>query len=344
LAAIGRVTRIELQPLLEWIAMTKRALLTIPATLALLVLVSACDPFGLPATRALENGAETMLRSANSYEIKGHYTAGGKRWTIDMQIVRPETRHVMVSSGTDNLEAVIIGTDGFFRGREFLARHVGSDPQSQALARAAGNAWWKDTVSLVPTLPNLTDGIAFRANFLGSAATSRIDNQAVGGVDAVELSGARADVYIASAAPYHLLRVHLNAGVVVDNVSDADVTYGNVDHDFAITAPTDVINFSNLSTLPPVYTVVSVDTSACGSPCVVTATLKNLGGMTGARAPSTVKFTMTDPTTKQAIGSCEAVVQPDVGYNSTTTASCTIAGRPINAAVVTATATNPGHA
>ena len=44
------------------------------------------------------------------------------------------------------------------------------------------------------------------------------------------------------------------------------------------------------------------------------------------------------------IGSCTAKIQPDVGFNSTTTVSCTITGQATNAAVVTATADNPGHA
>jgi hypothetical protein len=44
-----------------------------------------------------------------------------------------------------------------------------------------------------------------------------------------------------------------------------------------------------------------------------------------------------------ALGSCQAQVQPDVGYNATTTVSCTIDGvQAQNAAVVTASATNPG--
>ena len=305
--------------------------------------VAGCDPFGLPATRALENGAESMLRAAKSYEITGDYAAGGQRWTIDLQLDRPDARHVKVSSATDEVEAIIIGADAYFRGQAFLAKHLGSDPQSQNLARAAGNAWWKDTAGLVPSLPSLTDGAAFRASFLGASVSSRTDHQSVDGVDAVLLAGARADIYIASISPYPLLRVRLKEGVVVDNISDADLKFGKVDHDFGIAAPSDVIDFSNLSTLPPIYRVVSVDTSGCGSPCVVSAKVKNLGGTTAARAPSTITFTMTDPVTKQVLGTCQTTIQPDVAYNSTTTASCTISARPVNAAVVTATTDNPGR-
>ncbi|HYS28045.1 MAG TPA: hypothetical protein VEQ12_00895, partial [Candidatus Limnocylindria bacterium] len=177
-----------------------------------------------------------------------------------------------------------------------------------------------------------------------------------------------------------LLRVHMKKGVVIDGLGEADLTYGAYNRDFAIKAPTDVIDFSNLSALPPLYTVVSVDTLACLSPspspsvspsplpspsvspppsvfpspsaapstlatstCVVSALLKNLGGPTGAQAPSTVTFTMTDPVSRMSLGSCQVQVQPDVGYNATTTVSCTIpTAQPQNAALVTATANNPG--
>ncbi len=322
--------------------MTERAKL-ITALALTVALGAACDPFGLPATRALEGGVEAMLSSATSYELAGDYTAEGTRWTIDIQATQPDARHVTVKSSANQVEAIILGGNAYFRGQAFLAKHLGSDPLSQNIARAAGNAWWKDTASLVPSLPDLTGGAVFRTNFLGPAVTKRTDHQPVGGVDAVELSGARADVYIASAPPYQLLRVHLNQGVVVDGVSDADLRYMNVNHDFRIAAPSDVIDFSNLSTLPPIYTVVSVDTSACATPCLVSARLRNLGGASGARAPSTVSFTMTDPTTKQVIGTCSATVEPDVGFNATTNVSCTMSGRPVNAAVVTATADNPGR-
>jgi hypothetical protein len=133
---------------------------------------------------------------------------------------------------------------------------------------------------------------------------------------------------------------------VIDGVSEADLRFGNFNRDFPIAAPSDVIDFSNLSTLPPVYSVVSVDASGCGSPCIVSAVLKNLGGPTGARAPSTITFTMTSTASQGVIGTCQAQIIPDVGYNATTTVSCTIgspSGEQANAAIVTAVADNPGH-
>ncbi len=310
---------------------------------------SACDSLlglGLPGTGALESGAAKSLSDSASFEMAGSYTSGATRWTVDIQKVHPDTDHVVVSDGTQQVEAIILGETAYFRGQAFLAKHMGGNSLSDNVVRAAGNAWWKGSAGFVPALPDLIEGAIFRATFLGAAVTSRIDHVAVDGVGAVELSGTRADVYIAARPPYELLRLRMSKGVTIDQISDADLRFKNFNRDFKIAAPTDVIDFSNLSTLPPIYTVVSVDTSGCTTPCPVTAVLKNLGGLTGASAPSKVTFTMTNAATQQAIGSCTATVQPDVGFNATTTVGCTInglTGLQVNAAIVTATADNPGR-
>ena len=345
--------------------MTKIGLLAVLA--GALFAVASCDlPFGLgtPSTRALENGVVASLDS-RSFEVAGVYTqavvpppppvvsgarinapAAGSIWRIDTQLSRhPDAQHMLLSTQGVQLEAIVVGPNAYFRGQAFLNQFLGGDPQTRDLAKAAGNAWWKGPAQLVPQLPDLTTSVAFRTAFLGSAVSSRTDHVSVAGVDAVELSGPRADVYVASAAPYQLLRTVLQPRVTVDGITRADLSYTNHDKDFAIVAPKDVIDFSNLSTLPPIYTVVSVDTSRCASPCVVTAVLKNIGGPNGAVAPSTVVFTLTDPASGTVAGTCTATVTPDVGFNATTSVSCTIQlnGPAPNAAIVTATPVNPGR-
>ena len=310
--------------------------------IALVLGLAACDPFGLPATRALETGAAQTLSSARSFQVQGTYKAGGQSWSIVLQRALPSSAHLQVSDGTDKVEAIVIGDKAYFRGRDFLARHL-ADPRSQTLVQAAGNSWWSGIAVALPSLPDLTDGTSFRSNFLGPAVDRRTDHQEIAGVDSVELSGKRADVFIGSSPPYPLLRIRLKEGVSVDGISSADLVYSDVNKDFGITAPSSVIDFGNLSTLPPIYTVESVDTSTCATPCVVTARVRNLGGLSGAREASTVTFTMTDPISKNSIGSCTAPIRPDVAFNATATVSCTISGAPVNAAVVTAVATNPGR-
>lgn len=317
------------------------------AVAAGMLMVACAPPFGLgePSRPALEQGARNSLSATKSYEMTGTYVEGGSSWTVDLQVQRPGAEHVKVN-GPVQLEAIVVGGQPYFRGQQFLESYLGSDAQSQSLVKAAGNAWWKGLAAQPPQLPELTDGAAFRAFFMGSAVATRTDHVMVDGVDTVEFTGQRADVYIAEASPNRLIRIHMNKGVVVDGIGEGDLHYANYDNDFHIVAPSDVIDFSNLSTLPPLYTVLSVDTSGCSSPCVVSAQLKNLGGPTGAKAPSTVTFTMKDTASNQVLGSCKATVSPDVGFNGIATVGCTIpnVSGQHNAAVVTATADNPGRA
>jgi hypothetical protein len=330
--------------------------LAVVAGAVLVTLVSGCQaPFGLgaPSTRALEDGVTSSLATAKSFEIAGSYQAAGAQWSMDLQLVPGTAEHAVVSNAVLKLEALIFfdangnPVDAYFRGNQYLSQQMGSDPASRNLVKAAGNGWWKGPASEVPRLFSLTDGPTFRVAFLGTAVTSRTDHVAVDGVDAVNLSGSRADVFIAAAAPYQPLRLHFKTGATIDGIADADFRYSNFGTDFKITRPTDVIDFSNLSTLPPIYTVLSVDTSRCTTTCVVSALVKNLGGKFGAQAPSTITFTMSDSATKVTLGTCLAQVAPDVGYNATTTVSCTVTalgGQQANAATVTAVPTNPGRA
>lgn len=311
--------------------------------------LSACDlPFGLdlPTTRSLESGATGTLVAADSFEITGSYREGSNQWSIDLELRRPGSEHVTVTTADTKLEAITLGNTAYFRGQQFLSAHMGSDLVSRSFVQAAGNGWWKSSAGHVPQLTDLTDGNAFGSTFLGQAVTQRTDHVSVDGIDAVRLSGVRGEVFITAQAPYRVLRVSLKHGVVVDGIREADLRFVNYNSNFQISAPADVIDFSNLTTLPPIYTVVSVDTSGCASPCVVSALLKNLGGLVHAQAPSTITFTMTDTASRQLVGSCQTQVVPDVTYNATTTVTCSIdnvTAQQSNAATVTATPDNPGR-
>ena len=314
-----------------------------------MVLLAACDlPFGLglPTIQALNRGAGDSLDAANSFRIAGFYTESATVWKMDLETVKPGSEHVLLSSQDVNLEAIATAGRSYFRGRQFLVGHMGSDPYSQSLVQAAGNNWWTGLPAAAPaTLTDFTTGSSLSSTFLGTAVTSRTDHVSVGGLPAIELSGPRADVFLSAAPPYRVLRIRMKRGALVDGVSAADFVYTDFGRDFAIAAPAGALNFADLSTLPPVYTVLSVDASGCAFPCTVSASLKNLGGKSPARAPSTVKFTMTDPQTNTVLGDCQVTVQPDVGHSATTTVSCTIEGvngADHNAAVVTATADNSG--
>src|SRR5207237_10623220 len=116
---------------------------------------------------------------------------------------------------------------------------MGSDLVSRSFVKAAGNGWWKGSAGHVPQLTDLTDGNVFRSTFLGQAITQRTDHVSVDSIDAVELSGARGDVFITAQAPYRVLRVRLNHGAVVDGMPASALRLVNYNHDFGISAPAD---------------------------------------------------------------------------------------------------------
>ena len=316
------------------------------AAVALALVLAACSlPFdlGQPTTRSLESEAADALGPSATFTVHGTYTVRSATWTIGITFARPDRESLDVKGPDGQVDAIVVGSQAYFRGQAFLAQHMGSDPQAQALVRAAGNAWWKGSTALLPAMPDLTTGAGFRTTFLGAAVTHRTNDVPVDGVDTVELSGPRADVYIRSTEPHQLVRVRMKPGASIDGIAGADLGYGGFNAALAIAAPADVIDFTNLSTLPPIYTIVSVDTSRCSSACVVSAELRNLGGSTGARAASTVTFTLTSG--GASAGSCSIQVNPDVGYNGTTSVTCTIAysGQLASGANVTATVDNPGR-
>ena len=309
-----------------------------------LAVLTACGiPFGIgqPTTRALESGAVDSVDATASFRITGSYTESGNRRTIDLELARPSSLHLLLKGGPADLEAIVTANSAYFRGRDFLSSHMGSDSVSRALVQATGGGWWKGPASYVPQLPDFTEGKRLSATFLGPAVTTRTDHVSVGDAAAVELSGPRADVFVAEAPPFRLLRLQTKAGSMIDGISDADLRFGDFDRDFGIVAPSGAINFADQSTLPPIYTVMSVDTSGCTLPCVVSGLLKNVGGQRGAGGTSKVIFTMIDPQTNSVLGTCTAGVQLDVEHNATTKVSCTIAGLnggDHNAAVITAVA------
>lgn len=316
------------------------------AAAAIMVATGACDlPFGLdqPTTRSLEAGAAAALDSSD-FEMTGGFVSAGTAGTLDLQLAKAGGERLLLSGSGAPLEAILSRDASYFRGRQFLLAHVATDARSRQLAAAAGDGWWKGLPASIPKLTDFTDGTAFRSTFLGPAADRRIDHVEVDGVPAVEFSGPRADAYLAAAPPGQPLRLRLHEGVTVDGLSAADFHYARFGQVAPITPPAGVIDFADQATLPPLYTVVSVNTSHCQSPCQVEAVVENVGGTRPPPSPATITFTLTDAVSGGTLGSCQVKIVPGVGYGSTTTLGCAIAGladADLNAATVTATVTNP---
>jgi hypothetical protein len=324
-----------------------RGLLAVVAVLSL----AACEvPLGLDqaSTPELENGAIAAVASARSLEIAGPYTESGEPWKIDLQVSRPSSKRMVLESKSFRLEAIVIGGTAYFRSPELMAARLAAGQTTPGAAVAVGQGWWRGAMAAgpPPALADFTDSSKLKTTFLNSALVARHDHVAMAGADTAELSGPLADVYIREAAPHDLIRLHMKSSTTVDGIAKADFLFSHYGADFGIVAPAEVVDFADLSTLPPNYTVLSVDGSGCGSPCQVNASVKNLGGRTGAKARSTVTFEMTEVLSGKVLGKCTGTIAPDVDFNVTTTVSCIIDGVvsvPAGGAKVTATPTNPGH-
>src|SRR5712692_1679219 len=93
------------------------------AAAACLLALTTCDPtlgLGLPGERALEEGAVATLGKATSFEIVGSYGDARGRWIIDLQVVRPNTEHIVLTGPDQKIEAIVLGGRGYFRGPQFL--------------------------------------------------------------------------------------------------------------------------------------------------------------------------------------------------------------------------------
>ncbi|HEV2953090.1 MAG TPA: hypothetical protein VG015_03265 [Candidatus Dormibacteraeota bacterium] len=317
---------------------------------AIAFVLPACDlPFGLSLARTpdLLNGAATQLATASTFEVTGAYTVAGSPWLIDVQVVRPNTEHVKVNEKGIDLEGIQIGARAYFRGQAFLAQQLGSAPNVTNLVKAVGDRWWTSGSSTPPDFSAFTDPTRIKADFLNTLLVTRKDHLLVEGTDTAELSDPQQDLYVQEVSPHRLVRLHLKTGSTVAGISNGNIDFTNYGKDFGIVPPPEVIDFNNLSTLPPNYTVLSVDTSGCGiSTCVVAAKVQNLGGTTGAMAPSTVSFAVVDTGSGKAIGNCVATVSPDLAYNATGVVSCVVPGvsaASFVSAQVTATPTNPAY-
>lgn len=322
---------------------TVRLFAAIATAVAGLWLTGACDSsldIGEPSTRALEDGVTAGIGRNHSFEITGSITEAGLIRHLDLRVDRMGAEQMVLTGDHFNLEAIITDGHSYFRGREFLAQHAAGDAGSVSLLNQAGDSWWRGSGQETPKLIALVDAESFRSNFLGPAVTSRSDHLSVEGVAAVRLMGPRAEVLIARDEPHRLLALRMRNGATVDGIVATDLRYGNYGGVPAIGPPEGAVNFRDFSTLPPLFTVEMVDGSACGSPCVVSARVRNLGGANAPGAASKIAFKLSDPASGRVYGSCVGEVPSGVRYDSTELVSCTMSipsgGEP-NGATLTAT-------
>lgn len=301
---------------------------TTVAGLVGLVGLASCDlPFGLslPSTSDLLNGATDQLGKTHSLEFVGPFTESGKRFVMDIQLLRPESVHASGTIDGANVEIIQVGTKLWIRGVDFLLAST-TDASTKQLFKSLGDRWWVSTVESAPDFSFLTDVSKVKAGLLESLVSARRDHVNVGGEDTAEVSEQGVTLNITETKPYRIVRDRIPGHAKGSDVSAADILFKNYGRSFAITAPTDAISPDDPTTMPPLYQVTSIDLTGCthsGQDCVVAAVVKNAAGPKGSTASASVTFTMTNAS-GGTIGTCKVTISPDLPSGGTQTVRCTI--------------------
>lgn len=302
-------------------------------TSATALMIAACGlPFGLgkPSTSQLENGAADNLAKAKSFEAQGTFSESGTDYKFDTKYAAPNTEDVQVIQGNLSYELLQMNGTVYFKGSDYLATVLGSDPNAQQILKGVGTRWFTSKSATPIDLSDITNANKVKANFLNTIATKRADDVITNGQDTAELTLVDGIVDITENTPYRLVRLRSLKGQTLNGVTGFDMTFSNYDKDFGIQAPTDVFDFDDPTTWPPLYKVDSVaqktiaGTTSCDDPCTLTATVENVGGVKGASAPSTVTFTLSSAADKSTLGTCKVTIQPDKPHAQQFTVSCSI--------------------
>jgi hypothetical protein len=292
------------------------------------LLAAACAlPFGGPSlatTAELINGAAAGFAQASGFEVAGAFDDTTTSYTMDIQFTAPTTAHVFVNKGNLKIELIQIDAKEYYRGKDYLASQVGSDAAAQRLIRAIGDRWFTSKSATPVDLSGFTDAFKLKAGFLTNFAVARKDNVSSGGLMTAQLTAGGYILNITEASPHHLVQVSTTHGTIVDNkYANAKFAFSNYNKTFGIAPPTSVFDIDDKSTWPPLYSAVSIENSRCSDPCVLSAVLRNTGGLTGAPSPSTVTFSLLD-SSNQVLGSCKVAITPDVPNGQQVTESCSI--------------------
>ena len=300
----------------------------------LLVVVSAgllaagCGlPFGgptLPTTAELINGAADGFGKATGLEVQGSFTQGTDNYTIDMQITPPSNAHITMTQNSLQIEANQVNGKVYYRGKAFVASVLGTSSSGQQIAKAVGGRWFTSRGATPIDVSGFTDASKVKANFLNTLTVKRKDNVTVNGVNTAELTADDYVLNISEASPHRLVYLTTVAGKSVQQLTNAKLGFSNYNKDFALQTPTNVFDVDDKTTWPPEYFRVSISNSKCSDPCILSAVFQNDGGLTGATAPSTVTFTLTNKADNSLIGSCKVTIQPDVANGQKVTESCSI--------------------
>ena len=298
------------------------------AIAALVFAGCAVAGLGRASTSDLINGAAYELAHATGLELEGAFTKDKTDMSVDIQTNPPHSAHITASKQEPNsqaiqVEMIQIDQKDYYRSVDLARVAAAASASAELVAHMVGGRWftYKATPLDLGVSANTGD---IKASFLTDLSVARKDDVDVGGQGTAELSTGNYLINITEAAPHRLVFLRTAAGKTVKGLSLVHMLLRDYNKDFAIKAPTIAVDLDDPASWPPLYSVLSVENSRCGTPCTLSAQIKNLGGGGAATEPSTLTFEVINSATKQVLGSCAVTIRPDLAHNQTATERCTI--------------------
>src|SRR6266446_1460993 len=260
------------------------------------LLFSGCAVAGLgrASTSELINGARYELAHATGLELEGAFTKDQSDMAVDIQTNPPHAAHIAASKQEPNSQAIqveVIQVDqkDYYRSVDLARVAAAASANAELVAHMVGGRWF--TYQATPLdLGGFANVGDVKANFLTDLKVSRRDDVDVGGQGTAELSTGDYLINITEASPHRLVFLRTATGKTVNGLSLVHMLIKDYNKDFAIKAPTNAVDLDNPTSWPPLYAVLSVENSRCGTPCTLTAQIKNFGGGGTAPGPSTLTF------------------------------------------------------
>jgi hypothetical protein len=279
-----------------------------------------------PTTAQLINSAADNFAAATSLEVSGTFVNGSDTYAFDEELAVPNNAYVHLT--LNSVQTEVVQKDGklYFRGSQFVVDQLGTkSAYATQVAHAIGERWWtSNTAKPVFDLSRMAELGKINTNFFTTLGIKRKDNVNHNGVLTAELSGDGYVINITEAKPYEIVAIHIPPEKVLGSLSDAQLELSNYNKVFEIPTPSNVFDLDDHSTWPPMYYAFSISTARCNYPCILSGVFQNDGGATGAAAPSTATFTLTNLARGSSLGSCKVAIRPDIANGRRVTESCTI--------------------
>ncbi len=290
---------------------------TVLGLMVAIVLLAACGGRDDRA-QSLAAAAMRTYQGAGSVRLNGRFTSGGKVYTFDLAVSRPNRAQGTAGLNGYSVELIVDAERVFVRGHDFIAAQV-----DERTAAFMGSRWLLlSDRQMVRDFQDFISPKALAAQPMDRSPRLRVQEETtVRGIEAVKLGDANTSLYVASGDQPLPLRIE-TAPAYVTPAGWSDVMVDFMDYDTPVNVedPGEFIDPANPNTLPPLLVVAGVnqDASCDSDGCPITALIRNDGGPGAADA--LFKVLSADG---RVLASCVREV-PALRNNEARSLSCTV--------------------